>query len=479
MVSRSEQGFTIMEILIAAAILVVVFAGVIMLILGSQTLALDTELAHEGQLIAQRHLEQARRDAQVDFVSNQDLSTTVDSDGFIYNVVVTDSPSLCFKTLTVRVDWTHDTRAQHVELASRVANPSEAFSTNTNCPSSEPPGVNPWDVCASDQSADINPSGSQGRDIDVFTIGGTKYMAIVSEHSDDTSHDFWLYQVNSGGFSYVHSMDLTEKEGLSAVTVANVGGTYYAFLAKNNEPQASNKDQLRIVNIDIADPSNMMQVGQLQINGNNDAKDVLYYNGFIYLASGNSLHKVTISDPANPTAVSVNLSASINKLFGADGNIFVASSDNNAELKVVDASTLAALGSFDATGNTDGTAVYVAGGKAYLGREQSNSNPDLHVLDISSVASISQLGSKNLNHTAQSEIVDIVTVGNLAFIGSTKEEFEVWQVADPTNIYKLCEPTNTVAQQAAGLDYVDNVVYGAIRSNQAVRRYIDSNNPPN
>lgn len=480
--NRYQSGFAAVEILIAAFILMIVFPAVVLLILGSQKVVVDTELAHEGQLLAQKYLEEARNASLINFNEDRDFTDTFTSEGsdYDYDIAITDNMASCYKTITVDVSWQIDDRPQNITLTTQVGNPKEAIAMGGSCATSGFDGDSPWQQCDSDIDQDIQPAGSQARDIDVFSLNGTDYLAIAAEHSDTTSHDLWLYRVTNSGFTFISSRDLTGKEGISALSAAQTSSGNYLFVAKNKvPPNHTDPKQLRVIS--LADINNPTEVGSVLFTGNNEAKDVLYYDGFVYLAVGNSVHKINISNPAVPfIAATANLSAAINKL-KANGNfLFAATADNNAELKVVNTTSMTTVGSgFNAAGNEDGTSLFILGNTVYLGRERSNSNPDFYVVDVTTPGAPVSLGSENLGHTANSYIIDIVVIENLAFVGSTKEEFEVWNVKDPQDIFKQCSPTHTVAQEAAGLDLLDNVVYGAIRSNDAIRRYVDTNNPPN
>jgi Tfp pilus assembly protein PilV len=477
---RRQRGFSTVEILVATSILVVVFSAVILLVLGSQKLSVDTQTNHEAQLLGEKSLEEGRAAALADFSSNQNFTGTQTVGALTYNISRSQSfISPCVKSLTARVEWSVEGRPQYVTSTTQITSPAEAIALGGDCNVGNPPGgsFEPWEWCADYGQADLNPNGQEGTDIDAFQIGSTRYIALSSSHSNDVNNDFWIYSMSGANLTFQGSLDLGE--GLNAVNVArdSATGTYYAFAASNE-----NQNQLRVIS--LATITSPTQVAQLTFTGSGNGFDVQFYQGFVYIAAGNDIHKINVSTPGGPILVSsFNAGGPVNKLAVAGSYIYAATSDNNGELKIVNISSMTSAGTYNATGNENGTSVYVLGDTVYLGTERSNSHSDLYILNVTTPSSITVLGSQSLNHNPNSKLVDVIVSGPIAFVASdsSNDEFEVWNVSNPTNIFQQCaggQDDVHVSQAAVGLDFLDNVAYGAIRSQDALHTMFDPKNPP-
>ncbi|HEX3095553.1 MAG TPA: hypothetical protein VHQ20_00350, partial [Patescibacteria group bacterium] len=199
-----------------------------------------------------------------------------------------------------------------------------------------------------------------------------------------------------------------------------------------------------------------------------------YSNNKVYMAIGSTVQVFNVTTPTAPSlGTPISLSGTANKLALNSNFLFVADSDDAGELVRINLSTLAQV-KYNASGNEDGTAVFVSGGNVYLGRT-SQSNPDLLVLDASG-ASISLLGSKNLNHQNNSNVVDIVVAGQFAFIasGSANKELEVYDVSAPASITQKCtSPSVNPTNVGFGLTFFENYVYMAMRANSELAIFAD------
>ena len=133
-------------------------------------------------------------------------------------------------------------------------------------------------------------------------------------------------------------------------------------------------------------------------------------------------------------------------------------------LDVSDPADILSAGIFNATGTLDGKGLHLAGTTLYLGRA-AGSGDELYVLDVSDPASVVILGSNNVG----ADINGIRVRDELAFLGTSNsnKEFQVWNVADPTNMAE--ESSFNFPQVAAAVDYEDNLVYVAVRSNDGLR----------
>ncbi len=484
-----------MEILVATAILVVTFGAVLMLVMGSQKLSIDTETNQEALRGAEKHLEEARATIRNNFTANVDLNAPEVIDGLTYQVTRTASTAdFCARDITVRYEWSIEGRPQHIELFERISDPIVASAAGSGCDPSGPPGGggSPWEQCQDTESLDFNPSGIQGTDLDVFKIGAIRYAFVTSTKNPATNPDLWIYNVDdiSGltDANMVVNKDIGVKE-LRAVQVVRDGasGNMYAYTITD---ETTNQVRAFDVSSLITTPlqPGTGQVASLDIPIGTAAKTLYYYGGKLYVALGTQLAIVNVSNPTLLTSYTlVNIGHTINKIM-VDGNyVFLATSDDSGELKAVNLSTNA-VSNFNATGNADGTSVFVSGGIAYLGRDSTGNGADFIVLDVSnppswspaSVFDTDDLGSNN------GVLLDIVVHSGFAFIATNHPQggFDVWNVRNPRNIFENCVNNPSlnndngvnVSNKPAGLDYIDNIVFATSPSNDALRVVTDPQN---
>ncbi len=495
--SRTKQsGFSTIELLLAVALLAIAFGSVILVVFGNQKVSVDTQTNNEAIHGVEKLLEEARILAKQNFATPLVYSASLPAraeDGTTINnfYTVTRSETYisdCVKKITAKYSWNDENRPQVVELSTEVSDPTIPFLTGTDCsPIGSPPGgggVPAWHDCASATHADISPSGNEGRDIELFRVGSTRYAAIASYHSSAADHDLWIYNVSYvNSMSFVASLD-TGAKGLIALQVAQLGGNgpIYAFGLTDE-----NNNQLRIYDLSttVTAPA-VVGAGPFSIPGG-AVKTLYYFDKKLYVASGTQLVVIDVSTPSLPVlSAPISIGSEINQIAVRNGYAFLATSDNNGELKAVNLSNTSQIYSFDASGNNDGTSVFIAGGVAFLGRDSSGAVPDFYTVNISNPATMTAFDSADLGHN-NGAVVDIRVNGGFAFIASTdpNDEFDVWNVTDVTNIFKQCvndEDTDNddgvnLPNVASGLDFIDNIAFGVIRSNDALRIIKDPNAP--
>src|SRR3989338_2466169 len=87
---RPTAGFSTIEILIAFAILVVGLSGILLVVFGNDSWALDSQLNSEALNLAGRELARAEGEAKSDFTHFFGLATTTDDTRYETTVLVTD-----------------------------------------------------------------------------------------------------------------------------------------------------------------------------------------------------------------------------------------------------------------------------------------------------------------------------------------------------------------------------------------------------
>jgi hypothetical protein len=141
-------------------------------------------------------------------------------------------------------------------------------------------------------------------------------------------------------------------------------------------------------------------------------------------------------------------------------------------------SSLTKIGGFNGSGDVDANVLAVSGNKLFVGKDRSASYPELLILDISIPSSISQIVSKDIPISPNTQISALSVVGNYLFMGTSdsNSEFQVWDVENINSIWQ--RSSFNFSAKATGLEYIDNVVVLSVESNDALKIIYDTATPP-
>ncbi|MBI2591780.1 MAG: hypothetical protein HYW34_03845 [Candidatus Brennerbacteria bacterium] len=458
---KANEGQSTLEILIALAILIISVSTTIVVLFGSQSVSVDTKLNQEAISIARQSLENARSSARQNFDALLSSSSTTGE--FLKETIVTaiDQDT---KQITSRISWKTDPlRPQKVEFTTiatdwrNITPPADPGDTGGG-------GVTGnWCNPQTLGSIDLGP-GNSGTDLDV--IGKIVYMS--AEASADAKPDFFV-------------IDVSNSQSPSIISNLNTGTGINALDASANYVYAANKSvtaQLQI--IDVTSSSSPSLINSFQLPGVSGAgaigQSIFYLNSKVYIgtktATGPEFHIIDVSTPSSPIALgSREVGNDVNGIFVSSGTAYIANSHSN-ELKVFNVSNpsnITEIASYDMPGNTeDGKTVYAVGNRLYFGRLVGGNHDDhheFHIFDVSNPSGPLNLGSKDL----AANLNDLVIRDNLGFFATSdpNQEVQIWNISNPANI-TLCSAFN-FPQSANGIDYENNLVYVAVRSNDALR----------
>lgn len=498
-----EFGFSTVEMLIAFLVVILSITAVVGVVFGSQSVGIDTETNQEAQLLALGKLEDARALSREDFdLVNDTATTTIAVSGLNYNHrsrVTTISD--CAKQVRSQILWTNEIRPQNVKVSTTVTSPGKAAEVGWDCSSTAADDA--WKNPDTLSTQEIQPSGNQGTDLDVIKRDGHTYAFLTSKKPPTSEPDFWIVDVTSPASTFLTIDPVIEPDqgletgpGLVKIDVAknNATGRWYAYVANYDSV-----DQLQIIDVTDVTAPFVVPCAVCTLPGvagaDPQGRSIFFYNDRVYIGThrtaGHEFHIYDVSDPTSPVWLgSRELNHNINDIMVRDDLAYLATSGDAQELTVLDVSNPASiqppfvfgvpdLWRFDAPGTQDGTSLYLIGNKVYLGRARGTSSEhDFFVLDVSNpTVSIPSLGSVWLDmNPSGAKVEAIVIIGNLAFIGTSDsgEEFQVWNIANPASILN-CSKYN-FPEAATGLDFVDNLVYSSVKSNNALRIIFD--NPP-
>lgn len=487
-----NKGSSTLEILIAFAIFTITFAGIIILVFGSQTSALYARLNNEALYKTTRVLEDARRTAQQNFLSLISDVTPTPEDIYQKMLTVTDLTT-CRKHATSTFTWQVDFgRPQYVSLGTDFVDIVGAAAQGSDCVDSPPDGT--WTNPLTFASRDIVPPGSPASDIDV----AGKIIYLTGGLTGPTSRsDFFILDARNmifgNGNSIVIRSDISTGDGLMAVDVASTSPTKaYAFVA-NDEDATTN--QLQVIDVsNISLPVLAAQATLPNVTGSCPSacpggRSINYYNNTVYMGIhyivgpvNKEFHVYDVSTPTTPAwRGSYNVDHNVNKISVRDQMIgglpkriaYLATSADDKELIVLDVTSpgsISELGSYNADGDEDARSLYVIGNKLYLGRDRTPSGrPDFLVIDISTPGSPTLLGSKQLGLNSGAFVSGIRVSDRFGFLAlnDPNDGFQVYNVSNPGSMSRIS--TFNFSQKTTGIDFDGTYVYTSNESNDALR----------
>lgn len=178
----------------------------------------------------------------------------------------------------------------------------------------------------------------------IYVIGTTAYLVRASGGG---APDFLIINVSNPASPTLTGSLVTGQIGYEVVVSGN-----YAYIATGDNAQ-----ELKVIN--ITTPAAPSLAGFLNLSGNVDAITIAMFGNAIFLGQGSVLYTVNVSTPATPVSLgSLSVVGTLNDIGLNLGNsntyLFVSTSDNNNEFKVVNVATLSApviLGNNNITGS--------------------------------------------------------------------------------------------------------------------------------
>ncbi len=452
---KALRGQSVLEIIIAIAIIGITISAIIAASFGNQAILSDSKNNSEALQLAQENLEATRASAQTDFSSISSVTTT--SGIFTKEIVVTSIDSTTKKVLS-RVSWNTDPlRTQKIELTEIITDPVTALKSGGDPGCNDTANAN-WQNPQSTGSVDLGP-GESATGLDV----GNKIVYMTATASSSSKADFFIVDANDPANPVIKS-NLETGPGLNGVDFAG----HYAYIANNKT-----SSQLLIVDVsDVNAPSLLTSFTLPGVSGTGAiGNSILYYGSKVYIgtkkATGPEFHIIDVSNPASPVALgSFEVDADVNQIKVAGDYAYLATSSTTAQLKILniaDPSNISTAGNYAASGTQAGLSVFVSGVKVYLGRQSGSG--DFLILDTTNPASIQLTGSKTLNANVDA----IVQNQYISFTGTddANNEFKILNSSNPANI-TLTGSVN-FPQVLQSMDCEKNIIYAAMRSNDALR----------
>jgi len=444
--SNKQSGQSVLEIIVAMFIIMMSLSAVVIVSFGNQSVSIDTGMANPALFFAREGLESARAEARENFSV---LSNSSVNDGDYLKEIAVEDINTYKKKVTSRVSWQTDPlRPQKIELVTII----------TDWPMLLVEGgggglTGDWLNPETAGTVDLGP-GNAGNDIVVKD--STVFMAAAA--SDPKKDDFYSIDVANINSPAVLKSINTGK-GLKALAV--FGNYAYAAHLKSSS-------QLQVIN--IGNPSNPALITSKTLQGNGEeGLSIFAVSGYVYVgtedSSGAEFQIYDTSDPSNPTFVgSYETDTDINDIYVLKNRAYLATSNDNAEIIILDISNPASpqlLANYDEPGTSDGLSVFVNGFNTVFAGIGSK----LVIIDSANIDSLAVKG----RYDALGNVNDIYIRDYLAFLATSdsNKEFQAVNISNLSN--PLFYSSYNFPQSAAGNAYHDNVLYTAVRSNDALR----------
>jgi len=469
-------GQMLIEALIGLALLALSISFGVILVFGGQDIIVDRINSLDAGIVAKEGVETAKAIIKSNWSGTSDgnhgivfsngswqLSGESDQSNIYTRVVSVETIDANQKEITVTITWPDEkNRSLQYDLTTLVTNWQEVSAIGGDTGGGGLFGD--WSNPRTLGTVDLGP-GNSATDLDVKD----KIVHISAEASASSKPDFFIVDATNGSGPVIKSSLDVGTKGLNALDAAG----NYVYAANKNVT-----DQLVVIDVsNINAPSVVASFSLPGVSGTGAVgQSIFYYSNRVYIAtkkaSGPELHIIDVSNPGNPIALgSKEINADVNGIYVAGDIAYIANSENE-ELNIFDVSdpsSIILLGKYDAPGDSeDGKVVQLAGEKLYLGRLVGGSHADhheLHIIDVSSSTSPQNLGSQDL----AVDFNDLRVRDHLAFLGTSdpNKEFQVWNISNPASPSFVS--SFNFPQVATGIDYEDNLVYVAVRSNDALR----------
>jgi len=488
----SERGSSILEVLIAASILVLSITAATLLVFANQSLKLDSETSDEALYKAKDSMESARARALGDFASVVPILPAPDT---IYSkeLAVTDVTP-CVKEVVGRITWSAEAnRPQKIELKTNLADIAGVLALGGDC-ATKPPGKK-WSNPQKFASDNFNP----GKPVSIDVLNRTVYMGadtypffyIADAGAATPGQSSGLFVNFSNGFTPGYQVNAVDAARWRDPSTGAVKVYVYAAID-------STANQLQV--IDVSDIHNPVTVATRSLSpcviptgSYPQGWRLYYYKDRLYLVTretaGPEFHIFDVQDPTNPTELGMGackgteLTTTINNLVVHEQVIsgvikrfaYAATTLNSGELQVYDVTDPANVGAIsevsaarqDLPGTQDGQSIYLVGNKIYFGRQSTPSGSDFYIYDASHpTTGLLLLGSKDINTGA----IALQIVGKFAFIGTpkTNQEFQVWDISNPVNITNVATYSFPKVVEN-GTDYEPDFVYLTSAASDSLR----------
>ncbi len=498
-----NKGSSILEVLIAIAILTLGISAAILIVFGNQSLKVDNETNSEALYKAKGLLERARASSTIDFLSINTIPPSSTSTSNIYSqgLGITDLTQ-CRKQATSTVTWwASSTRSQTIELITNITDIAGLFALGGDCATEPPEGgwnpptlfardtLNPGKFNALDALQKIVYLGSDNTEPYLF-IADTRAAVFDDQHEQPfiipQAHDDYTNLFNSDGETIDEINDIDAYKDIS-------NGKTYVFIA-----MASTTAQLAVIDVTNINNPELVAIRKLKDIYSTDSTAwgwrLYYYDGRLFITSretgGPELHifdvEGLLTNSSNPYPSDLSedelgnkeINTTVNDFVVRDDLIYFADeSDARGPLLIYDVATPTSITEIigartmfldnaeNPNNDENGLSIYLLGNKLYFGRQKTSSSPEFYILDASNprtaIGGLPIFGSLDPKKELGTDVTGITVIGRFAFLATYNNSSGGLKVFDISNPF-LIQPINlsfNFGNKPAYIDYDSDFIY--------------------
>ncbi|MDP3901796.1 MAG: hypothetical protein Q8Q37_02385 [bacterium] len=459
----SRRGASLMELLVAIGIFAMISASALILFFGGQSISVDSvnvqralDYAVEGQeavqSIAHRNWSELTngehgliyQGGQWEF-----LDSSTAKDLFSLKVFI-DDVDVNTKKASTTVTWAlSPARSQDIQLVRYLSHWENPLVGGCETDPISGDWYNPVVL----GSTDLGP-GNEGTDV----IADLPYVYMSAEASSANKPDAYV----------IDASNVADPQVIRSVDIG-AGGVHSLYIKDDFLYGVSSNDSREFIVFNVGDPPNMNDVAYINFTGNADAVAVNGVEDVVYVGrvnnSANELVVVDVSDPMNPDVVTAfEIGGNINSILASSQKLYVSTDVTDKDVWIYDIEDPRSpilLETYDLpVGDVLGIGLrlpgdILAGGSTELWVLGATTTDQIYIR-----SSLITGGSSN----------DLACVAdNFAFLATTNstKEFMIVDISDPDNIQEAA--SFNFPQVGTGMDFADNKVFMAVRSNDALR----------
>ncbi len=485
---NSNGGFSIVELMIALAIMSLVLTAVILVSFGNQSFLIGTQTSTEAMKKAQGLIEKAQAYARKDFnLVNATSSIEVEASGFKWTKDVTvvnyqdpDTNIINYfiKKVTATVGWEDERKiSRNQELITLIANFDGAVGGNT-C-NSTPQGN--W---ASVVKNSISlPGNYPVSGIDAYL--NRLYATSGNTSGNSEANTFFIFDLSSPGFpslisgSAIDTSSGTSAKGPNALKIISPAKLSsievqktYAFLANGVTPsswtctEGPSCSQFQVIDVSSLPP---ISIKNLKLGMTIVVNNVEY--PVLGIASSTSLTVATPISSANATSTYKYILGKGDSIIGP-GTI-----SNSADSTTITGVGTSFLSTFDLG---SGESIFYKNGYVFLGLDGTGNGSEFNIIDVYNPTSPQLIKS----YTIGNGIEAIYVSGNFAYLATLWQDGNSLMVLDISNLMSPIQVWPNPVPPSSGfgnaLALVGDILYFGMTSNTLlplVPEFFTLNNP--
>lgn len=380
---------------------------------------------------------------------------TSDTDGIYQRTVEISTIDDLTRQVTVTVAWVnHLGRTEQRSAATFLTDWLTEFSAPaSNCYGETATGD--WSQPVVVGSADIGP-GNQGTDL----VIDYPYLYMSGVAASSAKPDLFVFDVSvPSAPALIDSID-TGPDGINSLAL---GDGFLVAASANNSRE--------FMTIDITDPANIALAGYTNLSGDEDALSVTRVGDQAFLGRDDGatpeIYAYDVTVPATPSLLATFESAGeVNDFTASVDYVFAVTADGANDVRVIDISdplVPVELTAYDVSaGSASESVAYNDPGVLFVGHQDGTFTP----VDVSDPLVPVEYPSTSVGGSVKDMVC---TNSQLVFIGTTNSNKE-FLILDITDLNAVTEYASlNFPQVVGGLDFAANLVFAAVRSNDALR----------